>query len=79
MILYTPMQLELVLEGLEEMAVQNLRSVKVNGVPALVQDEGTGRGKIIKLLSTDPSHYLNLDLAPGVIINLDSDKENARV
>jgi len=69
MILYTPMQLELVLEGLEDMKQPAVRKVEVNGVPALVQDEGSGQGKLVKLLSTDPKDYINPDLMPGTSVS----------
>jgi hypothetical protein len=43
MILYTPMQLELVLAGLEQMKHYPERKVTVNGVPALVRNVGARR------------------------------------
>jgi hypothetical protein len=73
MILYTPMQLELVLEGMEEMKKPEVREVDVNGVPALVQDEGLGKGKVVKLLSTDPKDYMNPNLIPGASVSFYGD------
>lgn len=70
MILYTPMQLELVLKGLEEMEHPKVMKANVNGIPALVQDEGLGHGKLVRLLSTDPKDYINSNLVPGTIVNL---------
>lgn len=69
MILYTPMQLELVLEGFEDMKQPNVVEVDVDGVPALVQDEGCGKGKLVKLLSTDPRDYINPGLIPGTPVS----------
>ncbi|AGL01319.1 YlzJ-like family protein [Desulfoscipio gibsoniae] len=64
MILYTPMQLELVLAGLEQMTHYPERRTTVNGVPALVRNVG-GREELVQLLSTDPKDYLRTDLYPG--------------
>ncbi|TYO97865.1 YlzJ-like family protein [Desulfallas thermosapovorans] len=64
MILYTPMQLELVLAGLEQMTHCSERKTTVNGVPALVRNVG-GKEELVRLLSTDPMDYLSADLYPG--------------
>lgn len=69
MILYTPMQLELVLDGLEDMKHPKEREVEINGIPVLVQEEGPGRGKLLKLLSTDPRDYLSPHLTPGTPVS----------
>lgn len=67
MILYTPMQLELVLAGLEQMQHYPERKTTVNGVPALVRNVG-GKEELVQLLSTDPRDYLRSDLYPGVTV-----------
>ncbi|WP_347490894.1 YlzJ-like family protein [Desulfoscipio sp. XC116] len=64
MILYTPMQLELVLAGLDQMTHYPERKATVNGVPALVRNVG-GKEELVQLLSTDPKDYLRTDLYPG--------------
>ncbi|HOV78701.1 MAG TPA: YlzJ-like family protein [Bacillota bacterium] len=69
MILYTPMQLELVLEGFEEMKFPQCKEVEYKGVPMLVEDVGYGRKRIIKLLSTCPYDYLKAELFPGQVID----------
>ena len=68
MILYTPMQLELVVEGLEEMKEPAARLVEIGGVPLIIEDTGSGEGKVVRLLSTDPQDYLRTDLYPGTVI-----------
>jgi len=68
MILYTPMQLELVLEGLEEMKEPATRMVDIGGVRLILEDTNPGEGKVVKLLSTNPADYLRRDLYPGVVI-----------
>lgn len=70
MILYTPMQLELVLEGLEEMKHPEVREVTINGVQILIEDIGSGQGKVQKVLSTRPEDYLIPEFTPGAKIQL---------
>lgn len=74
MILYTPMQLELVLEGLEDMKEIPAREITIHGVPLLIHDVGPGEGRVVKLLSTDPRHYLRVDLYPGAVIKLPAEE-----
>lgn len=69
MILYTPLPLELVTEGLHEMKVPVLREIEINGVRMIVQDEGEGKARVVRLLSTRPKDYLQLEFSPGSIIN----------
>lgn len=71
MILHTPMQLELVLAGLDQMDRTGERKVTVNGIPALVRDAGNGRAELVQLLSTDPADYLRGELAPGALVRVD--------
>jgi hypothetical protein len=68
MILYTPMQLELVMEGLKEMKEPVTRLVDIGGVTLIIEDTGPGEGRVIRLLSTDPDDYLRPELYPGVVI-----------
>jgi len=68
MILYTPMQLELVLEGLEEMKEPATRVVDIGGVSMILEDTGPAEGKVARLLSTNPRDYLRRDLYPGTVI-----------
>ena len=70
MILYTPMQLELVLDGIEEMRPPSYREINIGGVQMLVEDVGPGAVRVIKLLSTDPGHYLISDYKPGNTIDI---------
>jgi hypothetical protein len=68
MIIYTPLYLELVLEGLEDMKELKTRQVELDGVPLVIEDTGPGQGKVVKLLSTNPKDYLRADLSPGTVI-----------
>lgn len=71
MILWTPMQLELVLEGLEDMCPPRRSLVSYRGVPMLVERAADGRSKIAQLLSTDPADYLNAEYTPGNYLDAD--------
>jgi len=64
-ILWTPMQLELVLEGMENMTTPDYCRISHQGVPMLVEKTDGGRKRIARLLSTNPADYLNADYTPG--------------
>ena len=68
MILYTPMQLELVLEGFDKNKYPDYEETHINGIPVLVEDAGFGRKRVVKLLSTNPFDYLKPELSPGSLI-----------
>lgn len=68
MILYTPVQLELVLSGLDQMTRAGERITSVGGVSVLVQKDAQGQEKIVQLLSTNPADYLRRDLSPGTTV-----------
>lgn len=70
MILWTPMQLELVFNGLEKMNAPNYEQLILQGVPMLVEKTADGRQKIVKLLSTDPNHYLKEEYLPGNYVKI---------
>ncbi len=70
MILWTPMQLELVVEGLEEMCPPNYSRVVYRGVPMLVERMADGRSRIARLLSTDPADYLKAEYTPGSFLEI---------
>lgn len=65
MILWTPMQLELVLEGIETMASPQMEHICRLGVPMLVEKTKDGKRRIDRVLSTDPMDYLDLENTPG--------------
>ncbi len=65
MILYTMMPQDLVFppEEMEQTSVQMV--VNYKGVPVLAEQIDAMNYRIIRVMSTDPSHYLNEDCAPG--------------
>jgi len=68
-ILYTPMQLELVLEGFDKTEYPEYKEVNYRGVQMLVEGAGFGKKRIVKLLSTDPFDYLKPEMTPGNLID----------
>lgn len=71
MILYTPMQLELVLAGVEQLDRTSERAVTIGGVPAVVKDAGGGRLELVRILSTNPMDFMHRELYPGAIVSAD--------
>ncbi|EGK13737.1 YlzJ-like family protein [Kroppenstedtia eburnea] len=49
-----------------------IREVLVDGVSMMVELDGPGEGRILRLLSTDPAHYLDPRYQPGSRVSLRS-------
>ncbi|MFD1426237.1 hypothetical protein JOD24_001253 [Kroppenstedtia sanguinis] len=47
-----------------------IREVLVDGVSMAVEMDGPGEGRILRLLSTDPAHYLDSRYQPGSKVSL---------
>lgn len=71
MILYTPMPLELVLEGAEDYWPK-YELVSVHGRWVLVERTGVNQAKLVRLLSTNPNDFLDPSFFPGSIITFDA-------
>ncbi|HZW84233.1 MAG TPA: YlzJ-like family protein [Candidatus Deferrimicrobium sp.] len=69
MLYWTPLELEQVFEGWDNLKLQ-LTQVSYDGVIMEVKPLGDGTGEIVRLLSTEPLDYLNSEYAPGNIINI---------
>ncbi|KIL41395.1 hypothetical protein SD70_07005 [Gordoniibacillus kamchatkensis] len=67
MILYTPMPLERVFEGIEELEA-NTFTATVGGVEMELQPAGERQARIVRLLSPNPQHYLRPEHAPGSLV-----------
>lgn len=65
MILWTPMQLELVVEGMDAMEHPQFEHVCRLGVPMVVERTKDGRRRIDRVLSTDPLDFLDQGNTPG--------------
>ncbi len=69
MILYTPMQLELVLDGLQDSAAKhNEQEIAINNGRLVVANNGDGTGNVVRLISTNPYDYMRADYMPGALI-----------
>ena len=67
MILYTEVPLETVLEGFDREPAATTE-MTVNGVLMQIEPISPYRGKIVRLYSPEPIHYLNPAYAPGNVI-----------
>ncbi len=68
--LWTIMPLEAVMEGSGSFQPSYSEIPWQNGGTLLVEPVGPDRARVIRLISTDPNHYLNPDLQPGNVIGL---------
>lgn len=66
MLLYTAMPLELVLEGIDK--TYDFKEVELGNIKLLVEPIDMNRGRIVRLLSTNPQDYLNPKYTPGTIL-----------
>jgi len=68
LILYTPMQLELVFEGLDKDPPRCFEQITHRGTSLLVEKASFGRYRIIRVLSTDPAVFLDPALQPDQLV-----------
>ncbi|MFD2212793.1 YlzJ-like family protein [Metabacillus endolithicus] len=69
MIYYTMMPEELMFPHTEaEYKKQSV--IEMNGIQLLVQQSENAQYEIIRVLSSDPQHYLNSELCPGQKITM---------
>jgi len=69
MILYTVLPLEDVLDGIEEDPTPTMM-ISVDGISLEVEQLGGFEARVVRVLSTDPEHYLSPNCQPGTVINL---------
>jgi hypothetical protein len=62
-IIYTPLPIDVVLSGFEQH--RDWREIDLDGVTAVVEPAGQDRGRIVKIISTDPNDFMNPRYAPG--------------
>lgn len=65
--LYTVMPIEDVLDGLSE-TPPITAEVTMNGITLEIEPLGSFQAKVVRVLSTDPRHYLESHCQPGAII-----------
>lgn len=69
MILYTSMPQELIFPTpMEDFAKQSV--INYNGVPLLIEQVGTTECRVLRLMSSDPAHYLDANYQPGTMITM---------
>lgn len=69
MIYYTMMPEELMFPHTEE-EYKKQSVIEMNGIQLLVQQSENAQYEIIRVLSSDPQHFLNLELCPGQKITM---------
>ncbi|TYR82775.1 hypothetical protein FZC66_04045 [Priestia megaterium] len=70
MILYTMMPQELIYpdENTEKQFAKQ-KMIECEGIPVIVEENAQGQKQIIRILSTDPQHYLHDKYYPGQILS----------
>lgn len=68
-VLYTVYPLDVLFEDEDMPSVTYVRAT-VSGIPVLVEPMGNGRGRIERVLSTDPEHFLDPTIRPGTTVLL---------
>ncbi|MHB9095456.1 MAG: YlzJ-like family protein [Eubacteriales bacterium] len=63
-IIYTPLPIELVLEGIEKDG-QPYQELDVGGVKLLVEQQTMDKCRVVRVLSTNPMDYLKAEFQPG--------------
>lgn len=74
MILYTTVPLELVFPNQTD-AFEKQKTINMNGIPLLVECTDSQTIEIVRVLSTDPQHFLDERFSPGrkiSLLNLDA-------
>lgn len=69
MIYYSVIPAELALQDPSQERPET-QEVMVDGVSMVVEMEGPGEGRILRLLSTNPSHYIDPRYQPGSRVRL---------
>ncbi|MGI6128881.1 MAG: YlzJ-like family protein [bacterium] len=68
--LYTPLPLELVLAGNEEFS-PSYEEISVRGRKVLVEKKDSTHASVVRVISTNPSDYLDPTLFPGAVVTFD--------
>ncbi len=69
MILWTPIPLEDVLDGFATGGPPP-REVRIGRALLLVDDIGSGQGRVVRLISGNPDDYLKPEWAPGAVVRI---------
>ncbi|WP_418790158.1 YlzJ-like family protein [Phosphitispora sp. TUW77] len=66
-VLYTPMPIELVLEGIDRVGSKH-QEMEFQGVKLQVEQYDVDKCRIVRLISTNPMDYLKNEFQPGTEI-----------
>jgi len=70
MILYTTLPRELIFDYHENQPLNTEETILYNGIPLLVNKTNQQEFQVIRVLSTNPQHFLDPRCTPGSIISL---------
>jgi hypothetical protein len=69
MILYTTMPQELIFQtAVDDYMKQSV--INYQGVPMLIEQVGATECRVLRVMSSDPSHYLDPNYQPGTMISM---------
>ena len=68
MILWTPVPMEQVLEGFDANTYPKEEIGEIEGIPVLLEKVEDGKRRVVRINSSDPTHYLNQAVYPGLVI-----------
>ncbi|AQX54103.1 YlzJ-like family protein [Priestia flexa] len=69
MILYTMMPQELIYPDTTQAELPKQKMMQYNGISMLVEENEYNQQQIVRILSTDPQHYLDKKYYPGQILS----------
>lgn len=67
-IIWTVLPAEQVLSGLDDNTYPDYEAGEVAGIPVLLEKTESGQKMVVRINSSDPSHYLHQEVYPGLVI-----------
>ncbi|WP_257351485.1 YlzJ-like family protein [Pseudalkalibacillus decolorationis] len=74
MILYTMMPSEAIFQT-NPSEYEKHSVIEMNGIPVMVERLEDQSCKVVRMMSTDPNHYMQTNLQPGTILKMTYDWE----
>ncbi|AEF94326.1 hypothetical protein Desca_1471 [Desulfotomaculum nigrificans CO-1-SRB] len=68
MIIWTVLPLEQVLAGFDNNTYPNYETGEVAGIPVLLEKMNDGHKRVVKINSSNPSHFLDSAVYPGLVV-----------
>lgn len=69
MILYTPVPREMIFPDNYQEISQQQMIYELDGIPLLVEIDGEGSYRVVRVMSTDPAHFMDERCTPGARIS----------